>query len=154
MAAAKLYVETERLRLRDWRDVDAEPFAALNADPRVMEFFPKPLAREESDALVGRERAEIARRGYGLYAAEEKDTGAFIGFVGLAEVGFAARFTPAIEVAWRLARSSWGKGFATEGCTGRRRRRIHSARPGFPRRVHGGLEPAVAPRHGKDRHDP
>ena len=108
-------IETERLRLRNWRDADLEPFARLNADPRVMEFFPRALDRAESDALAARERARIDEKGYGLYAAEVKASGDFIGFIGLADVTFAAAFAPAVEIGWRLSRASWGSGYASEG---------------------------------------
>ncbi len=111
----RLHIETERLRLRDWSDVDAAPFAALNADPRVMEFFPAALTRAESDAQMAAIRAFIEDHGYGLYAAEEKSSGRFIGFVGLSLPSFKAHFTPAVEIGWRLARESWGLGYATEG---------------------------------------
>lgn len=113
--AAPVLVETARLRLRNWRDDDLAAFAAINADPRVMEFFPRALDRAESDALAARERARIDGRGYGLYAAEEKESGDFIGFIGLADVPFAAAFAPAVEIGWRLSRRSWGSGFASEG---------------------------------------
>ncbi len=110
-----VFVETERLILRDWTDADAEPFAKLNADPRVMEFFPEALSRAESDELMAWIREGLARDGYGDYAAEEKATGAFIGFIGIAPIHFEAHFTPAIEIGWRLAREAWGSGYATEG---------------------------------------
>lgn len=110
-----VHIETDRLLLRDWSDKDTEPFAAMNADPRVMEFFPQPLSREASDALIDRECAAVAAAGYGLYATEEKATGTFIGFIGLAPVRFAATFAPTTEVGWRLSRRSWGSGYATEG---------------------------------------
>jgi RimJ/RimL family protein N-acetyltransferase len=110
----KVHVETERLLLRDWQDADSEPFAAINADPRVMEFFPAPLDRTGSDALMTRIRVAIERDGYGLYAAEEKQTGAFIGLVGISKPTFEAPFMPAIEISWRLARISWGQGYASE----------------------------------------
>jgi RimJ/RimL family protein N-acetyltransferase len=114
----RIHIETERLLLRDWADADLAPFATLNADPRVMEFFVKPLERTESDALAERNQANLAGRGWGLYAAEVKDTGAFIGFIGLAVPGFEAPFMPAIEIGWRLARAAWGSGYATEGARG------------------------------------
>ena len=96
-----VHIETERLRLRDWKDADAEPFAAMNADRRVMEFFPAPLKREQSDELMARIRSNMARDGFGLYAVEVRATRAFIGFTGLAVPTFAAPFTPATEIGWR-----------------------------------------------------
>lgn len=107
-------IETERLLLRDWRETDLAPFAALNADPAVMEFFPKLLDRAESDAVAGRLAAHIAERGFGFWALERKDTGAFVGFTGLCVPRFEAPFMPAVEIGWRLARDQWGQGFATE----------------------------------------
>jgi RimJ/RimL family protein N-acetyltransferase len=107
-------METERLIMRRWRHEDREPFAALNADPQVMEFFPAPLTRAESDALVDRIEQRFDELGYGLWALEVRETGAFIGFTGLVLQTFPAPFTPAVEVGWRLARSAWGHGYATE----------------------------------------
>ena len=113
--AATVHIETERLRLRDWTDADADPFAAMNADPAVMEFFPAIPSRAESDALMERIRAHMREKGHDMYAAEEKNSGRFIGFIGLAPIDFEAHFTPAIEIGWRLAQTAWGKGLATEG---------------------------------------
>lgn len=106
---------TERLVLRGWRDEDREPFAALNADPVVMEHFPATQLRAESDEAVDRFVAGWAHHGFGPWAAQRRDTGEFIGFVGLAAATFDAWFTPAVEVGWRLAAPHWGRGFATEG---------------------------------------
>ena len=108
-------LSTPRLVLRQWRDDDLEPFARLNADPEVMRFFPAPLARDQSDALAARARTGIDERGWGLWAVEVVDSSRFIGFIGLAEPGFEAHFTPAVEVGWRLSRDAWGNGYATEG---------------------------------------
>lgn len=105
---------TERLVLRRWRSSDLEPFAALNADPVVMEHFPAPLTRAESDALVERIEATFTREGLGLWAVEVSATGELAGFVGLARPAFAAHFTPAVEVGWRLAAAHWGRGYAAE----------------------------------------
>lgn len=105
---------TERLLLRRWRSTDLEPFAAMNADPRVMEHFPSPLDRASSDARVKGVETAFAAEGLGLWALERRDTGAFIGFAGLAVPGFAAPFMPAVEVGWRLAFSAWGHGYASE----------------------------------------
>ena len=105
---------TERLRLRQWRSSDYEPFAALNADPRVMEFFPSTLEREASDAGIARCQSTIAERGWGLWAAEIRSSNEFIGFVGLQVPTAPMPFSPCVEVGWRLAYAHWGKGFATE----------------------------------------
>jgi RimJ/RimL family protein N-acetyltransferase len=109
-----VHLETARLRLRDWTDSDAEPFAAMNADPEVMAFMSRRLDRVQSDAFLAANRAAIAANGYGLYALEVKESGNFIGFVGLAKPAFEAPFLPATEIGWRLARPSWGKGLASE----------------------------------------
>jgi ribosomal-protein-alanine N-acetyltransferase len=109
MTAAPV-LATDRLFLRDWREEDLAPFAALNADPRVMEFFPTTLDRAESDALAARLQGSIEESGFGFWAAERKEDGAFVGFVGLRR----PRFMPAVEIGWRLARAYWGKGYATE----------------------------------------
>ncbi len=108
---------TARLRLRQWREEDLAPFAALNADPQVMEFFPKVLTRAESDAVAGRIRDHFARHGFGLWAVEAPGVADFVGFVGLAIPSFEAHFTPCVEIGWRLAREHWGHGYATEAAT-------------------------------------
>lgn len=107
-------LETERLRLRRWREGDREPFAALNADPVVMEHLPALTSRAESDAMVDRIEAHFDRRGFGLWAVEVRGGAPFVGFVGLWTPMFEAHFTPAVEVGWRLARAHWGHGYATE----------------------------------------
>lgn len=106
--------ETERLRLRTWRREDRAPFAALNADPEVMRWFPAPLSRAESDAFADRIARGLQDRGWGLWAVERRSDQAFLGFTGLAPVTFAAPFAPAVEIGWRLARHAWGHGYATE----------------------------------------
>ena len=111
-------VVTERLRLRQWRDADRAPFARLNADRRVMEFFPTTLSRAESDGLLERCAKGIADRGWGLWAAEERASGALIGFVGLSVPRADLPFSPCVEIGWRLASTHWGRGFATEAARG------------------------------------
>ncbi|GAA0584122.1 GNAT family N-acetyltransferase [Halomonas salifodinae] len=114
--------ETPRLRLRQWREGDLAPFAALNADPEVMAHFPAPLSRAESDALAGRIRGLITERGWGLWAVEIKQgeslqaslPTSFIGFVGLHIPRDDLPFAPCVEIGWRLARPSWGHGYARE----------------------------------------
>jgi RimJ/RimL family protein N-acetyltransferase len=113
-ARPDLELRTERLVLRGWRRADREPFAALNADPVVMEHFPAPLSRAESDRMVDRIEATFAEQGLRLWAVEVVDGESFIGFVGLSSPGFEAAFTPCVEVGWRLSRAAWGQGYATE----------------------------------------
>ena len=105
----------ERVLLRGWRASDLEPFAALNADPRVMEHYPAALTRSESDAFV-RERAlsSFTERGFGPWAVEVPGIASFIGYVGLLAPTFVSRFTPCVEIGWRLAFPAWGHGYATE----------------------------------------
>ena len=107
-------LESARLRLRPWRDTDLAEFAQMCTDPQVMRYFPAPLSRLESAAFIGRVRGHFAEYGYGLWALERKDTGAFIGFTGLMNVGFDAPFAPAVEIGWRLAPEHWGLGYASE----------------------------------------
>jgi RimJ/RimL family protein N-acetyltransferase len=111
----KPYLETTRLTLRGWCDADREPFARMNADPRVMRHFPARLSRMESDALADRIVSDLDRLGFGLYAAELRPGGEFIGYIGLSEPGFEAHFMPAVEIGWRLAARYWNRGLATEG---------------------------------------
>jgi RimJ/RimL family protein N-acetyltransferase len=107
-------METDRLILRRWRNDDLEPFAALNADPRVMEFFPAPLSKDEAAAMIAKMEAKFDIDNFGFWALEEKSSGALIGFTGLNVPNFEAPFMPCVEIGWRLAHQFWGKGLATE----------------------------------------
>lgn len=108
-------LRTERLLLRDWRDDDLDAYAALNADARVMEHFPRTLSRSDSDVQAGHIRSHLREKGFGFWAVEVPGVAPFIGFVGLAVPSFDAHFMPAVEVGWRLAHEHWGRGYATEG---------------------------------------
>ncbi|MDQ3439137.1 MAG: GNAT family N-acetyltransferase [Planctomycetota bacterium] len=105
---------TPRLRLRPWRDADLEPFAAMNADERVMACMPGLLDRAASDAAATRLRAHFDEHGFGKCVVETRDGGDFAGVVGLAWCTFDAPMNPSVEVGWRLAHSHWGKGYAAE----------------------------------------
>ncbi len=108
-------VRTTRLILRSWEESDLEPFARLNSDPRVMEYFPSVLSHKESNDLARRIIAKLEEQGWGLWAVSVPGVADFIGLIGLAKPSFEAHFTPTVEVGWRLAFDHWGKGYATEG---------------------------------------
>jgi RimJ/RimL family protein N-acetyltransferase len=110
-------LKTERLLLRRWRESDSEPFAAINADPAVMELYPATLSRSSSDALIERFEACIAERGYGLWAVELSPERPLVGYVGLSPVEIDVAFAPAVELGWRLARDCWGRGLASEAAS-------------------------------------
>lgn len=104
---------TDRLILRRWRHSDRHPFARMNADSRVMEFFATRLSQKDSDSLVDRIEAHFDEHGFGLCAAELRQDGTFIGFIGMSVPDFKAPFS--VELGWRLAAEYWGHGLATEG---------------------------------------
>ncbi|MET3963430.1 RimJ/RimL family protein N-acetyltransferase [Marmoricola sp. OAE513] len=113
MASPQL--QTERLVLRQWKDDDLWPFVELNADPEVMEYFPAPVTAEQSAEMMGVQQSLLDAGKPALFAAEIWATSTFIGFIGLSVPRFEAPFTPCVEIGWRLARSAWGHGYATEG---------------------------------------
>ena len=108
-------LRTPRLRLRRWIPEDHEPFAVMNADPRVAEYLPTPLTREQSEAIIARVEAHFEKHGFGLWAIEVLEDRRFAGYVGLMHPRFETHFTPCVEVGWRLAPEHWGRGYATEG---------------------------------------
>lgn len=107
-------LRTPRLLLRQWKESDTEAYAAMNADPAVRKYFPSVLSARETDAEIGRIKGGVTQRGWGMWAVEVAGVTPFIGFVGLSPPLFPAPWQPAVEIGWRLAKSAWGQGFATE----------------------------------------
>ena len=107
-------IHTSRLILRQWRESDHEAYIAMNSDEEVMRYFPALQTREETLAQIERFQKFIDENGYGFFAVERKDTGAFIGFTGLSQPRFESFFTPCVEIGWRLDKAQWGMGFAQE----------------------------------------
>ena len=110
-----MILATPRLILRPWREEDLEPFAALNADPEVMRYYPAPYSREESRQYLERTRAKTEAGGFCWMAVERPGVAAFIGLIGISVPSLEAHFTPCVEIGWRVARAHWGQGLATEG---------------------------------------
>lgn len=112
-----MIIKTERLILRPWKKEDLKPFAMLNADKRVREYFPSLLTEKESDELALKIQKSIGEQGWGFWAASLIESDTFIGFIGLSPLdnSYPSHFAPGVEIGWRLAFDYWGKGFATEG---------------------------------------
>jgi RimJ/RimL family protein N-acetyltransferase len=110
-------IRTERLLMRRWRDSDRGPFAAMNADPEVMRYFPETLDRAASDAYLDRIEVLFQRQGIGLWALEQAATGRFLGFTGLNPMPPGVPGAGGMEVGWRLAAHAWHQGFATEAAS-------------------------------------
>ncbi|MEZ0066294.1 RimJ/RimL family protein N-acetyltransferase [Streptacidiphilus sp. MAP12-20] len=110
-------LKTQRLLLRGWRDDDLDALAAIYADPEVMRYIRDGSVHDRAGtaAALTRMREMWAERGFGLFAAEELESGTLVGWVGLAVPTFLPEVLPAVEIGWRLARPYWGRGFATEG---------------------------------------
>jgi len=121
--------QTARLALRAWREEDQPAFAAMNADARVMEFFPAPLTDAESQALMVRIRDEFSTEGFGAYAVERLSDGELLGFAGLHRVTYSGGMEGQVEILWRLRHDAWGQGYATEAA---RACIAHAAKLGIP----------------------
>jgi RimJ/RimL family protein N-acetyltransferase len=109
-----MILDGPRLRLRPWREADADAFAAMNADPEVMRHFVAPLTRAESDAFLAHIMRHEAEHGFSFWAVERRGEAAPVGLCGLQRVGFAAPFAPAVEIGWRLMPAHWRQGLAGE----------------------------------------
>ncbi len=107
-------LETQRLKLRQWKPSDLPDFAKLNADPAVMEYFPSTLSETDSNAIAEKCRSLIIERGWSFWAVEEKSSNQFIGFVGLHTPKDSLPCAPCVEIGWRLSKRFWNRGYASE----------------------------------------
>ena len=107
--------KSERLGFRNWKIDDLNEFAKINADPEVMQHFPTSLSQDETADYIDRLRKHYDQNGFNYFATEILDNQELIGFIGLALQNYPTDFTPAVDIGWRLKKSAWGKGYATEG---------------------------------------
>jgi len=115
MTKDKYIFKSERLGFRNWIHEDFDEFAKLNSDEEVMEFFPNTLTTDEVKVLFKKLKSHFSENGFTYYATDILATSEFIGMIGLASQQYKSKYTPAIDIGWRLKRKAWGKGFATEG---------------------------------------
>lgn len=115
MSKEKYLFSTSRLGFRAWQEFDLEPFAAINSDPEVMQFFQKPYTTEETQAMMERMKLTFAERGFCYFAVDLLETKELIGAIGLGWKTFAADFTPCVDIGWRIGKKWWNKGLTSEG---------------------------------------
>lgn len=109
------HIRTPRLLLRNWEPTDLDDLHAVNSNPNVMRHFPSVMTKEETAAQLERFRVHQAKEGFSYFAAEIRETGECIGFIGMARQTYESAFTPCVDIGWRLKESAWGNGYATEG---------------------------------------
>jgi RimJ/RimL family protein N-acetyltransferase len=107
--------KSSRLGFRNWLESDIDKLAAINADKEVMEFFPSVRTRQETKNFISRMQQQFSEKGYCYFAIDLLEDDTFIGFIGLSEQNYEADFTPCIDIGWRLTKTAWNKGYATEG---------------------------------------
>lgn len=110
--------KTQRLGFRNWEETDLPSLHEINSDDAVMEIFPQKLSEEERSNFIVRMQRQFAEKGFCYFAVDTLEEKGFIGFIGISEQTFAADFTPCVDIGWRLKRSAWNKGYATEGALG------------------------------------
>ncbi|PHI20482.1 GNAT family N-acetyltransferase [Lewinellaceae bacterium SD302] len=110
-----MFPSSPRLIFRNWTPADVSAFQEVNGDPEVMAHFPSVLNETETAALIDRLTKHYSDHGFTYFAVELKESGEFIGFIGMARQTYEASFTPCVDIGWRLKRSAWGHGYATEG---------------------------------------
>jgi RimJ/RimL family protein N-acetyltransferase len=111
----KYIFKSERLGFRNWVKEDLAEFTKINSDPKVMEHFPNTLNIDETKEFIQRLQNHYNEKGYNYFATEIIETGELIGFIGLAFQTYESSFCPVTDIGWRLKKSAWGKGYATEG---------------------------------------
>ena len=121
MAVQPIEFDTKRLAFRAWQDRHRVPFAALNSDPEVMRYFPALVSAEQTNAGIDEWLTQFEQKGWSNWAVEVLETGNFVGFIGLSAPKRQLPFSPCVEIGWRLKRSAWGNGYATEGAKARLR---------------------------------
>ena len=115
MFMKKYIFKSERLGFRNWRTDDLNEFSKINSDIDVMQHFPSILSITETEEFILRLQNHYTSKGYNYFATEILETGELIGFIGLADQTYQTKFSPATDIGWRLKKSAWGKGYATEG---------------------------------------
>ncbi len=108
-------LKSARLGFRNWGAGDLQPMAEINADEEVMGFFPAKPSKEDTAAFIEHMQQQFEEKNFCYFAVDVLESGSFIGFIGLSVQTFPADFTPCTDIGWRLKRSEWGKGYATEG---------------------------------------
>tara|TARA_R100000306_G_scaffold48569_1_gene45982 strand:+ start:169 stop:702 length:534 start_codon:yes stop_codon:yes gene_type:complete len=107
-------LKTKRLGLRNWTQSDIAPFVAMGKDPEVMRYFPSVLTKQESVAFIERIQEHFILHGFCYFAVDVLETGEFIGFTGMLHQNFSSPYTPNVDLGWRLKKSAWSQGYATE----------------------------------------
>lgn len=114
-----VYIETERLKLRDWEQDDLLPFQKMNANPQVRRYFPSLLSYRRSELDMKKMDDILKEKGIGLFAVELKETGEWLGYIGVNYLPKDSKYPfdelPLYEIGWRLIPEVWGNGIATEG---------------------------------------
>lgn len=116
MKENKTYLfKSERLGFRNWCAADMDKMAEINADEKVMEFFPGVVTNEQTVSFIERMQNQYEEKGFCYFAVDKLEGEIFIGFIGLSEQTYKAAFTPYIDIGWRITSREWNKGYATEG---------------------------------------
>ena len=111
----KYLFKSERLGFRNWLESDIELMTQINADIKVMEFFPGIVTKDQTVEFIEKMQQQFTEKGFCYFAVDKLENNGFIGFIGLSEKSFESEFTPCIDIGWRLSSEEWNKGYASEG---------------------------------------